>query len=73
MIKIQHTYLRRMRLYLLSAWTVNLIHSFNTQNHSFHVCRPLSNVWGIFLVGSPEANLSAFVKEDAEEFRATLP
>ena len=41
-----------------------------TQNHPIDICRPLSKVWGRFLVVSPEkdsANQSAFVNEDVEE------
>ena len=42
-----------------------------TPNHPFHRCRPLSKVWGTFLIASPDrdsAKLSSFVKEGVEEY-----
>ena len=42
-----------------------------TPHHPLHRCRPLSKVWGRFLIASPDkgsAKLSSFVKEDGEEY-----
>ena len=60
---------------IVLSYSLDIASEFNlfiiTRSHPLHRCRPLSKVWGRFLMASPDkdsGNLSAFVKEDVEEY-----
>ena len=60
---------------IVLTYTLGIASEFNPfimlRNHPLHRCRPLSKVWVRFLMASPAKDsviLSAFVKEDVEEY-----